>query len=154
MNTVVDESLSQLEDKLESSDIDMEKIFCDETLHVKVDSERLKQVILNLVENAIDAMPNSGKLRIRTSRYNEYVVMDIEDTGPGIDKYGLENLFNLFYTTKNSGSGLGLPVSKKIIDDHGGYINVDSTLGKGTIFSVRLPAITSAESTNIAKNDT
>ncbi|MCD6162668.1 MAG: hypothetical protein J7K40_09680 [candidate division Zixibacteria bacterium] len=140
LNSVVTDSLTQLENKLNSSGINIEKIFNRKTLNIKADSERLKQVILNLIDNAVDAMQDGGKLTIKTSKNKEYVVLDIIDTGSGVDKYSLENLFNLFYTTKEKGSGLGLPVSKKIIDDHGGYINVESIPGKGTSFSVRLPA--------------
>lgn len=140
LNNIVSNSLTQLENKLSSSGISVKKIFDRRALNIKADSERLKQVILNLIDNAVDAMLNGGKLTIKTSKNKEYVVLDIIDTGSGVDKYSLENLFDLFYTTKEKGSGLGLPVSKKIIDDHGGYINVDSTPGKGTSFSVRLPA--------------
>lgn len=150
LNSIVNESLSQLNDKLDSSGIDTEKLFAGKNLKVSIDPERLKQVVLNLVDNAVDAMEKGGKLSIKTSKSNEYVTIDIQDTGSGIDEFGLENLFNLFYTTKDKGSGLGLPVSKKIIDDHGGYINVKSIPGKGTVFSVRIPASYNYGETNKA----
>ena len=102
-------------------------------------------MIFNLVDNAVDAMNNGGKLTVRTSKKKGYVVLDIKDTGVGISNKELENLFKLFYTTKEKGSGLGLAVSKKIIDDHGGYISVDSQPGEGTVFSVHIPALNGLE---------
>lgn len=141
LNSIINDSLNQLKDKLGTSGIMPEKKFMVKKLTVKADSQRLKQVIFNLVDNAVDAMGKGGKLTIKTSLHKGYCVLDIEDTGVGIDKKELENLFTLFYTTKEKGSGLGLAVSKKIIDDHGGYINVDSAPGKGTVFSVHIPAL-------------
>jgi hypothetical protein len=145
LNLLLGESLSLLKDRFKNSGIKAEKKFCTPKLCVKADPERLKQVILNLVENAVEAMEGGGKLSVRTMRNNDYVVLEIEDTGVGIDREGINNLFKLFYTTKENGSGLGLPVSKKIVDDHGGYINVNSKPGVGTVFAVHLPAFADAE---------
>jgi two-component system sensor histidine kinase HydH len=141
LNTIIDDSLNQLKDKLETSGIMPEKRFMTRKLTIKADPQRLKQVIFNLVDNAVDAMGKGGKLTIKTSKQKGYVILDIKDTGIGIDRKEFENLFRLFYTTKEKGSGLGLAVSKNIVDDHGGYINVDSRLGEGTIFSVHIPAL-------------
>lgn len=141
VNNIIQQSLNHLEGKLAASGIKTEQNFSQKDLIIKVDPEKLKQVILNVIDNAIDAMNEGGKLKIKTSRQKEYVVLEISDTGEGIDKNDLDNLFNLFYTTKNRGTGLGLPVSKKIIDDHGGNIVINSTPGKGSVFSIRLPAI-------------
>jgi len=140
-NNIIQQSLNQLEGKLTASGIKTEQNFGQKDLKIKVDPEKLKQVILNLIDNAVDAMNGGGKLKVKTSRQKEYVVFEIADTGEGIEKNDLDNLFNLFYTTKNRGTGLGLPVSKKIIDDHGGNIVINSTPGKGSVFSIRLPAI-------------
>ncbi len=145
LNTVINDSLNQLKDKLETSSIIPEKKFVTKKLTIKADPQRLKQVIFNLVDNAVDAMNNGGKLTVRTSKKKGYVVLDIKDTGVGISNKELENLFKLFYTTKEKGSGLGLAVSKKIIDDHGGYISVDSQPGEGTVFSVHIPALNGLE---------
>ena len=141
LHELIDETLSLIEDRLKNSGIASEKLFAERKLIIKADPERLKQVLLNIIDNAMDAMKNGGKLTIKTSKNNEYVGIDIADTGVGIDKIELENLFNLFYTTKDRGSGLGLPVTKKIVDDHGGNISVNSIPGKGTVFSVHLPDI-------------
>lgn len=141
LNNIIDDSLNQLKDKLETSGIMPEKRLMTRKLTIKADPQRLKQVIFNLVDNAVDAMDKGGRLTIKTSKQKGYVILDIKDTGVGIDRKELENLFRLFYTTKEKGSGLGLAVSKNIIDDHGGYINVDSQPGEGTIFSVHIPAL-------------
>lgn len=141
LHELIDETLGLIEDRLKNSGIASEKLFAERKLIIKVDPERLKQVLLNIIDNAMDAMKNGGRLTIRTSKNNEYVGIDIADTGVGIDKIELENLFNLFYTTKDRGSGLGLPVTKKIVDDHGGNISVNSIPGKGTVFSIHLPDI-------------
>ncbi len=140
VNNIIQQSLNHLERKLAASGIKTEQNFGQKDLRIKADPEKLKQVILNLIDNAVDAMNGGGKLKVKTSRQSEYVVLEISDTGEGIDKNDLDNLFNLFYTTKNRGTGLGLPVSKKIIDDHGGNIVINSTPGKGSVFSIRLPA--------------
>lgn len=140
INNIIDDSLEQLKGKLISSGVETDRKAAKKSISLKADPERLKQVVLNIVDNAVDSMSTGGKLTIKSGRQKEYIVLEIADTGHGIDNNGLENLFNLFYTTKNSGTGLGLPVSKKIIDDHGGIINVESKIGQGSVFSIRLPA--------------
>jgi signal transduction histidine kinase/DNA-binding response OmpR family regulator len=109
------------------------------TLHVIQD--QIKQVILNLVINAIEAMPNGGELRISTalSGDGEWISIAFQDQGVGISKKAKEHLFEPFYTTKTKGTGLGLSVSYGIIEQHGGTIEVDSVEGTGTCFTVRLP---------------
>jgi signal transduction histidine kinase len=140
VNHIIDDSLSQMQDRFKASGIKAECRYTKPSLMLKADPERLKQVILNLVDNAVEAMNNGGKLMVKTTKLNDYVVLEIADTGAGLDKEGIDNLFKLFYTTKTHGCGLGLPVTKKIVDDHGGHINVSSAPGIGTVFSVHLPA--------------
>lgn len=145
LNAVVADSFNLFKDRFKNSGIRAEKKLFSSKLIVHADPERLKQVILNLIENSLEAMTRGGRLIVRTVRQNDYVVLEIEDTGIGMDKESMDNLFKLFYTTKEKGSGLGLPVSKKIIDDHGGTINVQSIPGSGTVFSVHLPAYSDRE---------
>jgi signal transduction histidine kinase len=140
LNAVVTDSFNLFKDRFKSSGIRAEKKLQSSKLMVRGDPERLKQVVLNLIENSLEAMTHGGRLIVRTMRQNDYAALEIEDTGVGMDKESMDNLFKLFYTTKEKGSGLGLPVSKKIVDDHGGTINVQSIPGSGTIFSVHLPA--------------
>jgi len=110
---------------------------------VTADFEQLQQVFVNLVVNAIQAMPNGGKLTINSSLGEDrWVRVSVHDTGSGIAPENLEKLFTPFFTTKEQekGVGLGLAVSYGIIERHGGRIEVQSELGKGTTFTVYLPA--------------
>jgi PAS domain S-box-containing protein len=103
---------------------------------------RMQQVFLNLVLNAVDAMPDGGRLEVRTGRTNEPKGVQIRfaDSGVGIPADDLPHLFEPFYTTKATGLGLGLYISHGIVKDHGGRMDVESVEGEGTVFSVWLPA--------------
>ncbi|GAH65320.1 unnamed protein product, partial [marine sediment metagenome] len=105
----------------------------------RVDVDMLKQVILNLFINAQQAMGNSGELIIRTDRQKKDAVIQISDTGSGIAPDKLPKIFDVYYSSRPQGSGLGLPTAKKIIEAHNGTISVNSDLGKGTLFTIRLP---------------
>lgn len=108
------------------------------------DAQQLKQVVLNHVLNAIDAMPDGGTLSISidTSKNRDYLMVEIADTGTGIPPHQLDNIFDPFFTTKSKskGTGLGLAVSLSIVKKHGGDISVRSRVGKGTAFTIILPA--------------
>jgi signal transduction histidine kinase len=107
------------------------------------DQSQLKQALLNLLLNAIEAMPSGGALTVSTrNTRNRNVEIQIADTGVGIPKENFSYIFEPFYTTKKTGSsvGLGLSVVYGIIRDHKGTIKVDSTVGQGTVFTIRLPA--------------
>lgn len=117
----------------------------DDTLpDVEVDEQQLMQVILNIALNAIEAMPEGGTLTFRTFKIKtgagSAVGLIIGDTGCGITKESLKNIFKPFYTTKERGAGLGLAICRKIIKEHGGLINVKSAPGQGTEFLLRLNA--------------
>ncbi|MFO0728382.1 MAG: ATP-binding protein [Myxococcota bacterium] len=109
----------------------------------EVDAEKIKQVILNLVLNAIDAMGTTGgppiTIRTRYMPERERIEIAVKDRGPGIPKETLDHLFIPFFTTKPNGTGLGLAVCQRIVTNHGGEIRVESQVGQGTEFSVRLP---------------
>ncbi len=103
------------------------------------DVEKLKQVVLNVVVNAMEAMKEGGTLTGRSSVEGHHVVIEIADTGPGIDPDVLANVFDPFFTTKEAGTGLGLSIVRKIVDQHGGTVTVESERGKGTRVKVRIP---------------
>jgi PAS domain S-box-containing protein len=105
---------------------------------IKVDAEKMKRVFVNIIKNAIDAMPESGKLTI-TSDKDGTLEITFADTGTGMPKEVLEKLWTPFFTTKARGMGLGLPICKHIVEAHGGNISVESTVGKGTKFIVTIP---------------
>lgn len=104
------------------------------------DANQLIQVFVNIINNAIAAMEHGGKLVIRTAHMGEEILVDFEDTGRGIPKEIVRRIFEPFFTTKKDrGTGLGLSVSYRIIQDHGGRIDVSSTEGQGSTFTVHLP---------------
>ncbi len=103
------------------------------------DSEKLKQVTINIVVNALEAMKQGGTLTARVRPDGERVVMTIEDTGPGIEPEHLANVFDPFFTTKEAGTGLGLSIVRKIVDQHGGDVEIQSERGKGAKVTVSIP---------------
>jgi len=106
------------------------------------DAMQLKQVFINLVKNAADAMPNGGDVDIKISHDEESGMIDIivKDAGCGMDEDSIKNIFTPFYTTKIKGVGIGLSVAEKIVRNHGGQISVESRRDAGTQFTVSLPA--------------
>src|SRR5579883_1690878 len=107
---------------------------------VALDLEMFEKVLLNLVLNAEDAMPCGGTLTLQTRADGEWVVLDVIDTGCGIPAEILPKLFKPFLTTKDDGNGLGLATAKKVVTAHGGVIEVQSEPGRGTKFTIKLPA--------------
>jgi signal transduction histidine kinase len=118
------------------------------------DPDQLQQVFLNLILNAIQSMPQGGELRLSSGArwiskegledgQRQYVEIWVEDTGTGMGKEVIENIFNPFFTTKEKekGTGLGLTVSQGIIQDHEGWVEVESEVGKGSVFKVYLPVV-------------
>lgn len=109
------------------------------TMYIKADQQRLQQVFWNLGINAIEAMPEGGRLRIGTAGRKELVEIIFEDTGIGIGQESRKKIFYPFFTTKQSGTGLGLSIAYRIVQDHSGNIAFSSTLGEGTRFRIFLP---------------
>ena len=93
-----------------------------------------------MLKNASEAMGAGGRLRVRTAQQNGAVEIRVSDTGPGIRAEELEHVFEPFYTTKDAGSGLGLSLSRQIVEKHHGTLTCESMVGVGTTFTVRLPA--------------
>ena len=106
---------------------------------IKVDAEKMKKAFVNIIKNAIDAMPKGGKLTITSKESDGSLEITFSDTGVGMSKDTLEKLWAPLFTTKAKGMGLGLPICKRIIEAHGGNISVDSTVGKGTTLTVTIP---------------
>lgn len=144
---IIDSILTLMNTELSKSNIKVIKLYGKDVPQITADGEQLKQVFMNIVLNAIQAMPEGGNLRIVTSLGQEVVIRDtaefvtikFEDTGCGISQENLNDLFNPFFTTKNGGTGLGLSISRRIIEEHKGHIRVESKEGKGTIFTIGLP---------------
>jgi len=106
---------------------------------IKIDVDRMKRVFLNLIKNAIDAMPDGGKLTITSEKANGKVKIAFADTGMGISEENLKKLFGPLFTTKAKGMGLGLAICKRVVEAHGGAISVESVVGKGTVFTTIIP---------------
>jgi signal transduction histidine kinase len=106
------------------------------------DEGQLQQAVIALSTNAIDAMPEGGRLTLRTRSENGQVIIEVADTGAGIAPENLTKIFDPFFTTKEvgHGTGLGLAVCYGIVTEHGGRLNVQSTVGVGTTFTISLPA--------------
>ena len=119
--------------------VKIEENFSTDVPFVAGDPIKLKQVLLNLFKNAVEAMPHGGTLTLRAYRDEEQVVFQVTDTGVGIPD-GI-NVFELFATSKSLGTGLGLAIVKDIVSAHGGVINYTSEINKGTTFQLKLPVL-------------
>jgi signal transduction histidine kinase len=106
---------------------------------LQVDKEKMKRVFVNIIKNAIDAMPKGGKLTIKDKKANNDLEVSFTDTGTGMTRDVLERMWAPFFTTKAKGLGLGLPICKRIVEAHGGNISVESTVEKGTTFKITIP---------------
>src|SRR5262245_60561457 len=107
---------------------------------VLLDRQLFKQALLNLLLNAQQAMPGGGEVTIQARQDGGDVVLSVIDTGKGMTPEVLAKAFKPFYSTRQGGTGLGLPTTRKILESHGGTISADSEAGKGTRFTIRLPA--------------
>ena len=104
---------------------------------MEVDRERLQQVLLNLMQNAVEALARGGTVTVRARREPRHAVIDVEDDGPGLPSDSAP-IFDAFFSTKPAGTGLGLAIVHRIVTDHGGTIDVESRPGR-TQFRIRLP---------------
>jgi signal transduction histidine kinase len=107
---------------------------------VRLDRETFRSALLNLLINAVQAMDAGGQLVIRTRPSGLGVAIELIDTGQGMSEETMAKVFRAFYTTKQGGSGLGLPTSRKIVEAHGGTIDIESAPGRGTKVTIWLPA--------------
>jgi two-component system NtrC family sensor kinase len=137
----INRALSLVEYKLERSGVEVETDFDEKLKSCVGDGQHIEQVIINLVLNAVDAMPHGGRLSISSFCDNSLACIAIEDNGVGISPGNIDKIFDPFFTTKEpgKGTGLGLSVSYSIIKEHGGDISVESKKNKGTKFVVALP---------------
>jgi signal transduction histidine kinase len=147
INDIVDNIARILESQAKEKSVEVMQKFSDDLPKVWIDREQMKQVFMNLILNAIQAMKNGGSVVLSTrlsakkdtELIREYVQVEVRDSGIGIPPENLEQIFDPFFTSKDEGSGLGLAVSHQIVQEHGGFITVKSTVGKGTSFFVHVP---------------
>ncbi|RAI94121.1 ATP-binding response regulator [Algoriphagus yeomjeoni] len=137
INTLLDEALEHVNDRIDFKGITIQKQYQTDICDISVDGEKIKIALINLIVNAIEAIPEkAGKLILKTSIKENQCRIEIKDNGEGIPKENLERLFEPFFTSKAAGSGLGLTNTQNIILSHGGSIRVKSEVGKGTSFLI------------------
>jgi signal transduction histidine kinase len=144
INTILDGMILLVSTEMKKKQINIHKDLSFDLPPVQIDREQIKQVFLNILLNAAEATSEKGKISVKTRSFKKpggepYIQIEFTDTGCGILEDYLEDIFNPFFTTKSTGSGLGLSISNQIIQDHKGYISVESQLGKGSSFFINLP---------------
>lgn len=146
INTLIPSTLELVSSVLKRKEITVELQLDDDLPAVAADSKQLQQVLINLITNASDAIKTKGSIIIKSYTEasvkrgdGEYIVVSISDNGVGIPPEDLSKIFNPFFTRKADGTGLGLPITQRILHQHGGIIDVESSFGNGTTFYVKLP---------------
>ncbi len=131
--------LAMIAEKAAANSVEIKFETNDGVPEIEADAEKLTQVFDNLLNNALEAMPDGGILRVNVSTEYEKFIVEIADTGAGVDDGDKARIFELFYTTKDKGTGLGLAISREIVEAHGGKMRFESELDKGAAFFVELP---------------
>ncbi len=139
LNDVLQPGLAFMQSLFDASKVRLECDFATDLPPLLVDEAQLWQAILNIIRNALEAMPKGGTLYIRTARAGADVLLTIRDTGRGMTELARQELFKPFFSTKSGGTGLGLPLTQQIITEHGGRIECQSVEGQGTTFLIYLP---------------
>jgi len=139
VQTVVEDVHLLVRKQCQRQNVELREEIADNLPEIMLDGDRLKQVLLNLLNNALDAMPDGGVLRVEVKLHGEKLLIRVSDTGVGISAEQLPLIFEPFFTSKGHGTGLGLAISYNIISDHGGEIKIESSLGEGTEVVILLP---------------
>jgi len=139
MPEIMEHVLHRYQTTIQKKKIHVVRCYAPSLPQALVDRQRMEQAFTNLVLNAVEVMPNGGDLSIGLGADNCWLAITISDTGPGISLDVQQRIFEPFFTTKARGTGLGLAVARRVIEEHGGTIEVSSELGRGTKFSVQLP---------------
>jgi signal transduction histidine kinase len=140
LNVMINDVLDLVQPQIAANKIEVRLSLEQQPVYVRVDQSSMRGALLNLILNAIEAMPAGGTLSIAVNQTGDTVRLDLTDTGRGIEDEEARKIFEPFYTTKAQGLGLGMPYAKKIIDQHGGTISLSSRLGVGTTISLTLHA--------------
>jgi two-component system, sporulation sensor kinase E len=139
INLIVEESVRFFTPEITDRDIVVEQELRSDLPLLEVDRDQMKQVFYNVIKNSFEAMKRRGILRIRTDRDDTHVVITFTDTGGGISAEDLSRVFDPYFTTKTSGSGLGLLIVRRIVREHGGEMAMESREGNGLTLTIRLP---------------
>jgi len=138
-----------LQPQLEKAEIEL-KLDPSETAWVCADTQQIKEVLINLIQNSADSIGHKGTISLRTREENGSVVLEVADTGRGIPEHVQKRLFDPFFSTKEGGTGLGLPIAARIVEKHGGELRYQTQLNRGTTFTIVLPHAHEHESKNSA----
>src|SRR5205823_8617648 len=139
LNDIVRETIGLLRPEIENRGQTIEEKLARQLPSAPLDPAQIKQVLVNLVKNAVQAMTKGGVLTVQTGSGADGVWVSIADTGCGIPQEQLNRIFEPFFTTKRKGSGLGLMIVQRIVREHGGLIKLESNVGQGTRFRIWLP---------------
>jgi signal transduction histidine kinase len=158
IHNILDGMILLVSTETKSKHINVIKDYASDLHPITIDREQMKQVFLNILLNAIEATPENGKITVKTRSFvkpegEPYIQIEVTDNGNGIPEEYLEDIFTPFFTTKEKGSGLGLSISTQIVQDHKGYIDVESQLNKGSSFFINLPLILNQEYPKRRKSD-
>lgn len=140
INSFLSEVISLMQIEAKEKGIRIEKEI-ESMSEIRIDREEMKKALVNIILNGIQAMPSGGEINIlsKLDSYGKEIIIKIKDSGPGIPEENLPKIFQPYFTTKDKGTGLGLAIAYRIITDHKGKIEVESKVGKGTVFLIRLP---------------
>lgn len=139
LNEVAEETLELLQPELDNRGLTVKKKFARRLAMAALDGSQVKQVLVNLIKNAMQAMTRDGMLTVQTGQTPDTVWISIADTGGGIPREQINHIFEPFYTTKKKGTGLGLMIVRRIVQQHRGHIELESDVGKGTTFRISFP---------------
>jgi signal transduction histidine kinase len=140
VNKTIKEVLELLLPQINANKIELDLSLSEEAAMGLIDETSIRGSLMNILLNAIEAMPQGGRLSVTSERKNDMLSLEIVDTGPGISEEDAKKIFEPFYTTKEQGLGLGMPYARKIIEQHGGTISVSSKVGEGTRIVITVPA--------------
>jgi len=139
LSQIINDILELLRPQLTANKVEV-RLSMDQPAYAMLDEASMHGALMNLILNAIEAMPQGGALSITVDQTDETLRLEIVDTGEGISEEEAKKIFEPFYTTKEQGLGLGMPYARKIIDQHGGSMSLRSQPGEGTRISITLPA--------------
>lgn len=141
VNNIVDEAVRFFAPEIDTRDIVVEQELRSDLPLLQIDRDQMKQAFYNVIKNSFEAMKRRGILQIRTDRDDTHVLVSFSDTGGGMSPEDLSRVFEPYYTTKPSGTGLGLLIVRRIVREHGGELSIESNEGKGLTLTIRLPYV-------------